>query len=449
LKILFSNPPWWGKQDWQQFNDWETGKLKREYRYYQGVRAGSRWPSQFLDQSSPDNFIFKDYLIFPYFMAYAVSYLKQNSDHYVVLRDSIARKESYKSYFNYLKENKFDYIFIESSTPSYENDKELIQQIQRLFPNTKIVLTGTIAVKGAEILSDLNIHAVIKGEYEKGALKVVNGDSGVIDFDFLTEEEMNNAPLPYFEEEVINRYYNNRPLGHKYPQAQLLSSRGCPYKCIFCAWPATMTSNDPDGTRVRNVRYYNKGYMFKLLKEFKDRGFKSLLFDDDTFNLGDKHTLEMCEVLKDIGIQWSAMCRLDTISLDTWEIMKKSGCFGVSVGFESGNQWVVDNIVNKNLNLTKALEVAKHIKKLGMTIHATFTIGLPGETKEQMQDTLNFIEKNSEYFDSYQLSGTAEIEGTPMENINQKKYKAANKDANYLKEIDGKKKINELLKDTN
>jgi radical SAM superfamily enzyme YgiQ (UPF0313 family) len=142
-------------------------------------------------------------------------------------------------------------------------------------------------------------------------------------------------------------------------------------------------------------------------------------------------------------------CRADTISLETWEIMKESGCFGVSIGFESGNQWVIDNIINKNLNLSKALEVVKYIKKLGMTIHTTFTIGLPGETKEQMRDTLKFIEENKKYFDTYQLSGTAEIEGTPMEKLNNKKYKAAKKDENYLKETDGKRKIEKLLKGDN
>jgi radical SAM superfamily enzyme YgiQ (UPF0313 family) len=263
MKILFSNPPWWGKQDWQTFKDWKTGKIRKEYRYYQGVRAGSRWPSKFLAQSSPDNFIFRDYIPFPYFMAYAASYVKKHSDATVIMRDSIARKESYESYFKYLQQEKFDYIFIESSTPSYKDDKKIINKIKQLLPNTKIVVTGTIGIKGKEILDDLEVYAVIKGEYEKGSLRVINGESGVIDFDFLTQKEMNEAPLPYFEEEVLKRYYNNRPLGHKYPQAQVLSSRGCPYKCIFCAWPATMTSNDPDGTNIRKVRFYNKDYMYK------------------------------------------------------------------------------------------------------------------------------------------------------------------------------------------
>jgi len=415
MKILFSNPPWWGKQDWQEFKDWNTGKLRKEYRYYQGVRAGSRWPSMFLAQSSPDNFVYKDYIPFPHFLAYATSYVKSKG-YNTILRDSIARKESYETYFNYLKQEKFDYIFIETSTPSYEHDKKIIRKIQNILPHTKIILTGPIiASKAKEILNELDIYAVIKGEYEKNTIKVLEGKSGIIEFDFFTEEEMNNAPFPEIEEEVKFRYYNNRPLGQKFPHIHIMGSRGCPFKCIFCAWPATMTSNDPNGDKPRNVRFYHKDYMYKYIKKLVDYGYKSIFFDDDTFNLGDKHTLEMCEVLKEFNIPWSAMCRVDTISLSTWDKMKEAGCFGVSLGFESGNQYVVDKIIKKNLDLKKAKETVSYIKKLGMSVHATFTFGLPGETKEQMLDTIKYIKELE--CDTYQTSGCALIDGTPLSKL--------------------------------
>ena len=451
MKILFSNPPWWGKQDWQEFKDWNTGEKKREYRYYQGVRAGSRWPSMYLGQSSPDNFVYKDYIPFPYFMAYAASYVKYHTNFDVVLRDSIARKESLQTYYEYLKTEKFDFIFIETSTPSLEYDKQIIKQIQSILPKTKIVLTGTIiATKAQQLLDELEIYAVIKGEYDKNSLKVLNNQEGIIEYDILTQKEINEAPLPYYEKEIMFNYYNNRPLGQKYPHAHIFSSRGCPYKCIFCAWPATLTSNDIDGNGIRNIRYYDKDYMFKYVKFLVESGYKSILFDDDTFNLGDKHTLEMCEVMKEFNIPWSAMCRIDTISLDTWKKMKESGCFGVSIGFESGSQYVIDNIVNKHLDLKKAQETLKYIKKLGFTIHGTFTFGLPGETKAQMQETIEFIKNNP--FDTYQTSGCAVIDGTPLgELLSQKslnKFKGANINDEFDIEIDGKvkwKKISSKL----
>jgi radical SAM superfamily enzyme YgiQ (UPF0313 family) len=167
--------------------------------------------------------------------------------------------------------------------------------------------------------------------------------------------------------------------------------------------------------------------------------FKSIYFDDDTFNLGNNHVLKMCEVMRKIKMPWSAMCRADSIKLETWQVMKDSGCFGVKIGFESGNQEVVDKIVNKHLDLSYAADVVRHLHKI---VHGTFTYGLPGETVQQMQDTRDFIK--SLPFDSFQESGTAEIEGTPLHTLRTTghldAYDSAKIDATYQREKDGNKK---------
>src|SRR5690606_37602745 len=112
-----------------------------------------------------------------------------------------------------------------------------------------------------------------------------------------TVEEMNSAPFPYFDAAYAHRYWDGNPKGSIAPQAQVWSSRGCPYKCIFCVWPATMTGNDPDGLGKRSVRQYSPEYMeaflFELVANYK---FGSIYFDDDTFNLGDRHVERMCAV---------------------------------------------------------------------------------------------------------------------------------------------------------
>jgi radical SAM superfamily enzyme YgiQ (UPF0313 family) len=140
------------------------------------------------------------------------------------------------------------------------------------------------------------------------------------------------------------------------------------------------------------------------------------------------------------------MCRADTIKRETWQIMKDAGCFGVKLGFESGNQQVVDQIVNKQLDLAEAGNVVHHLHDIGMTVHGTFTYGLPGETEEQMRETKRFIA--SLPFDSYQESGTAEIEGTPLATLREKghlaAYEGAKLDASYTREADGAKKLRDL-----
>ena len=128
--------------------------------------------------------------------------------------------------------------------------------------------------------------------------------------------------------------------------------------------------------------------------------------------------------------------------------MRDAGCFGIKLGFESGDQWVLNNIVNKHLDLEVACDAVAEIKRLGMTIHGTFTMGLPGETKEQMQNTRDFIKVLA--LDSYQLSGTAEIEGTPLANLSKEEtldaYAGATKADGYFKETDGSVKYLELVK---
>ena len=132
--------------------------------------------------------------------------------------------------------------------------------------------------------------------------------------------------------------------------------------------------------------------------------------------------------------------------MESWQLMKDSGCFGVKLGFESGNQFVVDKIVNKHLDLDYGREVVNHLKSIGMTVHGTFTYGLPGETKGQMQDTHDFV--RSLPFDSVQESGTAEIEGTPLSTLSKEghldAYSGANIDEGYDRHTDGARKMQDL-----
>jgi radical SAM superfamily enzyme YgiQ (UPF0313 family) len=436
MKILFSNPPWW-----------EVDAASKALRA--GVRAGSRWPFTYFTRNQPDNFQYGEYIPYPFFMGYAATYVAKATGARVRLRDSIALRESYQSYLNYLLKEKPDFVFIESATPSWEHDVKVIHSIHQHLPQAKIVVCGPIAsLKSEEILKTLPVTACIKGEYEKGSVKVVNGATGVIEHDLLTAAEMNAAPFPYYDETIARRYWDANPIGQSFPHAHVWSSRGCPFKCIFCVWPATMTGNDPDGTNRRTVRHYTPDYMEKFLRDIVERfHFKSIYFDDDTFNLGNSHVVKMAEVMKKIKLPWSAMCRADTIKKESWQIMRDAGCFGVKLGFESGNQFVVDKIVNKGLDLEEARATVLECKRLGMTVHGTFTYGLPGETKEQMQDTKRFIA--SLPFDSVQESGTAEIEGTPLHTLRKtgklEAYSAATMDKEYVREKDGMKKFQNVI----
>lgn len=317
-------------------------------------------------------------------------------------------------------------------------------------PKCHIVLAGPItASRGLEILARLPVWAAIKGEYEKGVVRVLRGERGLIEHDMLSVEEMNAAPHPWQDKLHMHRYWDANPGWYTAPppQLQVWSSRGCPWHCIFCVWPAVMTGNDPEGTQPRKIRQYNPDYLAGYIEEMAgNHRFRSVYFDDDTFNFGDKHVLGVCGVMKKIGLPWAAMCRADTVKQDTWKQMKLAGCFGVKIGFESGVQRVVDDIVRKGLDIAKAKETVKFLQSIGIKVHGTFTLGLPGETDAERQATLDFIQATG--FDSVQVSGTAVIEGTPLHELEQRgsleKYKGAVIDEKYIRESDGQKKVERI-----
>lgn len=443
MKVLFSNPPWWQGPALYPLSDGRQALVHRA-----GVRAGSRWPFTFYQWHGPDQWQFGSYLPYPFFMGHAATWADRALGGGVTFRDSIALRESYDKYYEYLEAQRFEYIVMESASPSWEHDKGVIAEIVRRLPHTRFIITGPITSHGEALLDEApNIQASVRGEYEKGVITALNGANGVVDFDLLSVDEMNSAPFPYFDHVIAHRYCDTNPLGQQFPQAQVLSSRGCPYKCIFCVWPATMTSNDPDGSGKRIVRQYSADYMEAFLTELVQKyGFRSIYFDDDTFNLGDRHVEKICRVMRKLNVPWSAMCRADTVSFGMWQEMKDSGCFGVKIGFESGNQHVVDTIVNKRLNLEEARKVAFEIKRVGMTLHGTFTLGLPGETAEQMADTEAYMA--SLPLDTDQKSGCAEIEGAPLHTLGRtstlKAYPGAVMDDNFSRETDGQRKYERI-----
>jgi len=446
MSIFFSNPPWWeGK---------ESRGFLRKKRWRRGVRAGSRWPFTYLGRCTPDNSRAHDYIPYPFFLGYATTYAsKEIGSDKVFFRDSIALSESYESFYKYLDEikNKIEYFLIESATPSWDHDYKLIKEVKKKHPHLKIIVSGPISTSGEKWDSNI-IYAVLKGEYEKNIMKVLNGKDGILNHDLLTKEEMNEAPLPYYDKNIYDKYFDGNPIpmNKLYPQAHIWSSRGCPFKCIFCVWPAAMTGNDPHGDGKRAVRQYTPEYIDNLVKELTGRyKFKAIYFDDDTFNIGNKHTEKMSEVMSKFEIPWFAMCRADTSKKETWKKMSHSGCQGVKLGVESGSQAVVDKIVNKHLDLKYVQEVVSYIRSLNMSVHGTFTYGLPGETKEDMIMTKKFIKDTN--FSTVQESGTAEIEGTPLHTlINEQKlvtYPGAIADKNYDRQKDGGKKWQSLVKE--
>lgn len=444
MKILFANPPWF------EFD--VRGNAVRS-----GVRAGSRWPFTRPTPYAPDNFRFGAYLPFPFFLASAAAWAKTFiPDAQVEVRDSIARGESYDRFFRDVFAMAPDFIIIETGAASWPHDLQLVKVLKNRIPGLQVAIAGPTAAEASKNTMPGIVDAFLVGEYEKNVVKFVNSARGKLDFDLLSRDEMKAPPFPMFDEKCALNYWDACPKGQTAPHLQLFTSRGCYHKCCFCAWPGTMTGDDPDGTKRRDVRFHSAEWVesFVLhrmaISSAAGTPLQAVMLDDDTVNLVDRHTLEICAAMKRVGLPWSAMCRADTSTPEVWRAMKDAGCFGVKLGFESGSQRVIDQIINKKLDLVKAAKTAIWLRKeVGMTVHGTFTVGLPGETTEEQQMTRDFI---AELYvrgalDTHQLSGTALIEGTPLEKIAQGEHLKAYPGAvseGFVVNSDGNKKLDGL-----
>ncbi len=118
---------------------------------------------------------------------------------------------------------------------------------------------------------------------------------------------------------------------------------------------------------------------------------KEFFFDDDTFNIQKVRTIELCEKLKPLGLTWSCTSRVTT-DRETLKAMKDSGCRLLIVGYESGDPQILKNI-KKGATVQRALDFQRDCHKLGLVVHGDFILGLPGETRESIRNTIDFAKQ--------------------------------------------------------
>src|SRR5205823_10170059 len=163
------------------------------------------------------------------------------------------------------------------------------------------------------------------------------------------------------------------------------TSRGCPALCTFCLWPQTLSGHTWRVRSVDNVVQEVK----RALTLFPQ--VKELFFDDDTFNIRKDRILELCERFKPLNFRWSCTARVHS-DYETLKAMADAGARLFIVGFESGDDQILKNI-KKGATVEMARTFAKNCKKLGIRVHGDFIIGLPGETKETIQKTIDFAKE--------------------------------------------------------
>jgi len=357
------------------------------------VKAGARWAHiRTRKKTIP-------YFPFPFSMAYATALLGKKGFKARLL-DAVALELDTESTINEVKEFSPDITVVETSTPSIETDLSFVRQLDTRIDTTFIYSGPHASALPDDVLNQAPGLAVLRGEYdytllelakkisENGSLSDVNGISWRDGSNIRTNPnrplitDLDELPYPVRDELPMNKYTD--PSCKKFPNVSILTSRGCPHRCVFCL-ESTVFNHSPSfrprdpGKIVDEMQY--------VIDRFKA---KEIYFDDSSFTASIKHAESVASAIIDRGLKVDWSCMADArIGFDTLKLLKDAGCSGLKFGVETADQELMGKI-NKNLDLDQVREFADNCRKLGLYTHGTFMFGLPYETKQSLERTLEF-----------------------------------------------------------
>ena len=363
LKTLFLNPP--------SFENFDGG-------------AGSRWPAT----REIESYWYPVWLAYPAGMLEGARLLDAPPHH-------ISGEETIQIARDY------EFLVLFTSTPGFPGDIRLARAIKSANPKIKIAFVGPhVSVLPEKSLRDCpEIDFVCRKEFDYAVTDYAKGKplAEIAGVSFLHNGKVvHNPDAPQIQDldslphvtEVYRRdldvtKYNVPFLLH--PFVSLYTTRGCPAQCTFCLWPQTLSGHPWRKRSADDVacEMAQAKQMWPEVKEF--------FFDDDTFNIQKARTIELCAKLKPLGLTWSCTSRVTT-DFETLKAMKEAGCRLLIVGYESGDQQILKNI-KKGATVERARQFTKDCHKLGLVIHGDFIMGLPGETRETINNTIAFAKE--------------------------------------------------------
>ncbi len=295
-------------------------------------------------------------------------------------------------------------------TCQISNTIKVAKLVKEVNPETFVVVGGPhVTLVPKEFLDEVtNVDVAVMGEGEYAMLEVAQAFEGkrkysdILGIAYRENGEIKVNPsrpfienldeLPYPAYDLVEmEYYLNPPEGVGYRSFQnraisMITSRGCPFNCCFCAVHLHM------GQRFRA---HSAPYVLDHIQHVVDKyRVKNVFFEDDNLTLSVNRFEAICDgiIQRKIKIGWETPngVRADCLTLELLKKMKLSGAKSIFVGVESGDQQILDNVICKSLDLNRVVEFAKNARKIGLKTGAFYIIGFPGETRENMQRTVDF-----------------------------------------------------------
>ncbi len=315
----------------------------------------------------------------------------------------------------------YDLVVMHTSSPSFPGDVRVAEALKEANPDMLVGFVGAkVAVEPeSSLLASAAIDFVAREEYDFTVVEIAEGRpldqvdgitfrdrAGMVAHtpDRAVLEDMDRLPYvsEVYERDLrVEDYF----IGYlKHPYLSLYTGRGCRSQCTFCLWPQTVGGHR---YRTRSV-----GHVLGEMEFIRDSfpQVKEVFFDDDTFTDSRDRAEEIARGMGRLGLEWSCNAKAN-VPYETLKVMRENGLRLLLVGFESGNEQILTNI-KKGVRVQRARQFAKDCRDLGITIHGTFIMGLPGETTETIQETIRFAREINPH--TLQVSIAAPYPGTAL-----------------------------------
>lgn len=292
-----------------------------------------------------------------------------------------------------------DVIGIHAMTSTFPSARVVARIAKEINAKVPVIVGGVHPTTVPdEVMADRNIDFAVRGEGEMTTLELVDAlQQGSKDFSHIDGicyrengaikwspprkliKDLDTLPFPARHLVLDPELYTNE-------FASLIMGRGCPFQCTFCGskvmWTRKPRSRSPANV-VAEMKYVKENYEVR-----------SFDFQDDTLTFNKKRLLELCQLLINakLNIHWTSYSRVDVITQDILPILKKSGCYMLNFGIESGSERML-RIMKKQIKLDQVLRAREILKKYDIEFVALFMIGTPEETKEDLMATINFLKE--------------------------------------------------------
>ncbi|MDD5596367.1 MAG: radical SAM protein [Victivallaceae bacterium] len=333
---------------------------------------------------------------------YLASYLRKDGISSMVI-DAEARNLVHEEVIEELISNKSEIVGITSTTVAFKNARSLAKTIRAELPDVKIIVGGphmSAMPEATMKTGDFDYGIIKEGEIPFSLLcKFLLSDEGSLDdipnlYYFKDNELVKSAKtvviedmdsIPFPARDLCPDYNVYTPPVGAYkqrPVMNIITSRGCPYQCIFC----------DNNTFGRKTRFFSAEYVFNEIKEVITKYHaREIAFLDDTFVIDKERLYRIFELLNNEGIHfsWTCMTRVNNITFDLLKFMKDNGCWQIRFGIESGSQEVLD-FIKKGITLEQVRKATQWCKELNIMTTGFLMFGHHIDTEKTLEETVAF-----------------------------------------------------------